>query len=85
MPRKRPAELADDKRLVARHYPVHVGVDTGKAFHKLVALGPDGHRRTALRVDVSRVGFAAAVAYLTSTFPDVPRAQMLVALEFAGH
>ena len=85
VPRKRPAELADDKRLAARQYPVHVGVDTGKTFHKLVALGPDGRRTTALRVEVTRAGFAAADAYLTTTFRDVPRARMLVALEFAGH
>lgn len=84
-PRKRPAEIADEKRLYARQFPVHVGVDTGKTFHKLVAMGPDGRRTKAVRVDVSRAGFEAADEYLTSAFPDVPRERMLVALEFAGH
>lgn len=85
VPRKRPAEIADEKRLYARQFPVHVGVDTGKTFHKLVAMGPDGRRTKAVRVDVSRAGFEAADQYLTATFPDVPRERMLVALEFAGH
>src|SRR5690606_11751578 len=56
-----------------------------KTFHKLVAMGPDGRRTKAVREDVSRAGFEAADEYLTATFPDVPRARMLVALEFAGH
>jgi transposase len=93
---RRPADLpsrspkahtssTDEKEAFARQSPVHVGVDTGKTFHKLVARGPDGRRTKALRVDVSRAGFDAADAYLTTTFPGVPRERMLVALEFAGH
>ena len=39
---------ADDKRLFAQGFAVHVGVDTGKVFHKLVARGPDGHRRAPI-------------------------------------
>jgi transposase len=75
----------DDKYAYARQFPVHVGVDTSKTFHVLVARGPDGRRGKAVRVDVSRAGFEAADAYLTSTFPAVPREKMLVGLEFAGH
>lgn len=75
----------DAKVGYARQFAVHVGVDTGKSFHQLVARGPDGRRLGAVRVDVTRAGFEAADAYLTTTFPGVPRAQMLVGLEFAGH
>lgn len=75
----------DRKEAHARTCPVHVGVDTGKSFHKLVARGPDGQRGKAVRVEVSRAGFEAADAYLTSSFPGVPRERMLVGLEFAGH
>lgn len=75
----------DRKEAYARTCPVHVGVDTGKSFHKLVARGPDGQRGKAVRVEVSRAGFEAADAYLTSSFPGVPRERMLVGLEFAGH
>jgi transposase len=75
----------DQKELMARQFPVHVGVDTGKVFHKLVARGPDGRRLKALRVEVSRDGFDAADAYLTATFPGVERSAMLVGLEFGGH
>ena len=69
----------------ARGFPVHVGVDTGKTFHKLVARGPDGRRQKAIRVDVLRAGFDEADRYLTETFPDTPRERMLVGIEFAGH
>ena len=50
-----------------------------------------GHGGCPQRVDdattirVLREGFDAAAAYLTATFPDVPRERMLVGLEFAGH
>lgn len=69
----------------ARQFHVHIGVDTGKTFHKLVARGPDGRRRKAVRVDVSRSGFDAACAYLEATFPDIQPHEMLVGIEFAGH
>ena len=75
----------DSKTEWAAMFPVHVGVDTGKVFHKLVARGPDGRRRAAELVLMSREGFDAADAYLTTTFPDIPRERMLVGLEFAGH
>ncbi len=75
----------DAKEAFARTCPVHVGVDTGKSFHKLVARGPDGFRRKAVRVDVSRSGFEAADEYLATSFPGVPRERILVGLEFAGH
>jgi len=75
----------DEKRAYAAQFPVHVGVDTGKTFHKLVARGPDGHRSTAYKVLVSRAGFEAAHAHLRGLFPGVTPQQMLVGLEFAGH
>ena len=75
----------DDKYLYARTFPVHVGVDTAKKTHVLVARGPDGRRSKAFKVPVSRSGFDAADAHLTTSYPDVPRDRMLVGLEFAGH
>jgi transposase len=76
---------ADDKLAYARAFPIHVGVDTGKTFHKLVARGPDGRRTKAITVQVTRAGFDAADAHLTTLFPDVSRERMLVGIEFAGH
>lgn len=52
----------DQKRAYAATFPVHVGVDTAKTFHKLVARGPDGQRTKADKVLVSRAGFEAADA-----------------------
>ncbi|HMG17260.1 MAG TPA: IS110 family transposase [Gemmatimonadales bacterium] len=75
----------DQKRAFAATFPVHVGVDTAKTFHKLVARGPDGQRGKAYKVLVSRDGFEAADEYLRTLFPDVAPPQMLVGLEFAGH
>ena len=75
----------DEKRLFARTFPVHIGVDTGKTFHVLVAQGPDGRRLPSHRVDVSRADFARADALLRTWFPGVRRDQMLIGLEFAGH
>ncbi len=76
---------ADDKLAYARTFCVHVGVDTGKTFHMLVARGPDSRRTKAITVPVSRGGFDAADAHLTALFPNVPRERMLVGIEFAGH
>ena len=75
----------DEKYAYARSFAVHVGVDTAKRHHVLVARGPDHRRQKALKIHVSREGFDAAAAYLTATFPDVPRERKLVGLEFAGH
>jgi transposase len=75
----------DDKLIYARSFPVHVGVDTAKKTHVLVARGPDGRRTKAHKVPVCRAGFDAADGHLTALFPDVPRERMLVGLEFAGH
>ncbi len=36
----------DEKSAYARWFPVHVGVDTAKRVHVLVAQGPDGRRRS---------------------------------------
>jgi len=76
---------SETNEALARQYPVHVGVDTGKSFHQLVARGPDGRRLKAVRVDTTRASFDAADGYLTRMFPGVPRERMLVGIEFAGH
>lgn len=75
----------DQKRAYAATFPVHVGVDTAKAFHKLVVRGPDGQRTKAYKVLVSRAGFEAAAAHLRDSYPGIASQQMLVGLEFAGH
>jgi len=75
----------DEKAAYARQCPVHVGVDTAKQFHVLVALGPDWDRSKPFRVEVSRASFEAAHRHLQSLFPGLAPAQMLVGLEFAGH
>lgn len=75
----------DEKHAYARQFPVHVGVDTAKQFHVLVALGPDGRRTKPFKVLVSRAGFEAADAHLRSLFPDLAPTPLLVGLEFAGH
>ncbi|MGH7654315.1 MAG: IS110 family transposase [Gemmatimonadaceae bacterium] len=81
----RPAERILEREVYARQFPVHVGVDAGKSFHKLVACGPDGVRTKAERVEVSRAGFEGALRFLRETFPGRAPAEMLVAIEFAGH
>ena len=74
-----------EKRAFARTFPVHVGVDTGKTFHVLVAQGPDGRRTKGHKVLVGRPSFEEADAQLQTWYPDVRRDQMLIGLEFAGH
>lgn len=76
---------ADEKLVFARRFVVHVGVDTGKVFHKLVVRGPDGRRRAPHKVVVSRTGFDEAHAYLRSLFPNLGPQDFLIGLEFAGH
>lgn len=75
----------DEKEEYARGFPVHVGVDTAKAFHVLVARGPDRKRSAPRRVEVSRQSFEAAHQFLAEQFPDTPPEKILVGLEFAGH
>ena len=75
----------DEKHAYTRQFPVHVGVDTAKLFHVLVAQGPDGRRSKPFKVLVSRAGFEATHAHLQGLFPGLTPAQMLVGLEFAGH
>ena len=53
----------DEKHAYARSFPVHVGVDTAKQFHALVAQGPDGRRSKPFKVLVSRAGFEATDAH----------------------
>lgn len=81
----RPEARMLERETLARRYRVHVGVDAGKAFHKLVACGPDRVRTRAVRVEVTRAGFTGAVEFLRTQFPDVPPGDCLVAIEFAGH
>jgi transposase len=76
---------ADEKRAYAQSFPVHVGVDTAKRVHVLVARGPDGRRHRPHRVAVSRSGFVATDEYLRQLFPDIPRQHMLVGIELAAH
>src|SRR5487761_2134873 len=75
----------EQHRACADRFAVLVGVDCGRTFHKLVARGHDGRRHQAVRVDVNRVGFDAALTYLRRTFPGLRPAEMLVGIEFAGH
>jgi transposase len=81
----RPEERIQEREEYARGFAVHVGVDAGKAFHKLVACGLDRVRTKALKVDVHRLGFLAAIEFLTAAFPGVVPAETLVAIEFGGH
>lgn len=83
--RKRPHERTEENETYARQFPVHVGVDCGRTFHKLVARGPDGRRRAPITVPVGYAGFNAADRYLRETFPVFESCQILVAFEFAGH
>jgi transposase len=75
----------DEKRAYAQSFPVHVGVDTAKQTHVLVARGPDGRRSKPVPVKVSRAGFEAAHATLRAMYPTIEPRQMLIGLEFAGH
>ena len=75
----------EEKERYAAGFAVHVGVDTGKTFHKLVARRPGDVRSKPCKVTVDRAGFDAAHAYLQELFPGVAPAQMLVGIEFAGH
>jgi transposase len=75
----------DEKLAYARAFPVHVGVDTAKRCHVMVARGPDGRRRAPVAVPVSRGGFTDAAAWMRAEFAGLEPASMLVGLEFAGH
>lgn len=74
-----------EKRLFAQALAVHVGVDTGKTFHVLVARGPDGRQSKPIRVEVSREGFTRSLAQLQELYPSLGPEHTLVGLEFAGH
>lgn len=75
----------DEKYAYARSFLVHVGADTSKTFHILVARAADGIRLKPHRGPVNREGFEACDQYLAATFPGIPRERMLLGLEFAGH
>jgi hypothetical protein len=75
----------DEKERHAASFAVHVGVDTGKTCHKLVARRPGDVRSKPFKVTVDRAGFDAAHAYLQELFPEVAPDRMLVGVEFAGH
>lgn len=74
-----------EKRSFANAIPVHVGVDTGKTFHVLVARGPDGRESKPIRVPVSRDGFSKSTEQLHALYPSLGPERTLVGLEFAGH
>jgi transposase len=75
----------DEKLVYARTFAVHVGVDTGKKHHVMVARGPDGVAGSPIRVEVTRSSFEASLERLYAQFPDVPPDRYLVGVEFAGH
>jgi transposase len=75
----------EERERYAAGFAVHVGVDTGKSFHKLVARRPGDVRSRPCKVTVDREGFDAAHAYLQELFPGVTPDRMLVGLEFGGH
>jgi transposase len=81
----RPEERIEQRETFARAYRFHVGVDSGKRFHSLVACGPDRARTKAVRVEVSREGFEGALTFLRTQFPESEPSRTLVAIEFAGH
>jgi hypothetical protein len=61
----------EEKERYAAGFAVHVGVDTGKSFHELVARRPGDVRSKPCKVTVEREGFDAAHAYLQELFPGV--------------
>ena len=75
----------EEKERYAAGFAVHVGVDTGKTFHKLVARRPGDVRSKPFKVSVDRAGFDDAHAHLRELFPDVEPERTLVGIEFAGH
>lgn len=75
----------EQKELYAAGFAVHVGVDTGKTFHKLVARRPGEVRSKPFKVTVDRAGFDAAHAHLRELFPEGTPERVLVGIEFAGH
>jgi hypothetical protein len=68
----------------AKSFPVHIGVDCAKTFHKMVIRGPDGRRRKAVRIDVSKPGFDEADRHVRAKFPGIARKRVLFGLELAG-
>jgi transposase len=75
----------DEKLVYARGFRVHVGVDTGKKHHVLVARGPDGVAHDPITVPVSRHGFERSLERLYAQFPDMPHDLYIFGVEFAGH
>jgi hypothetical protein len=63
----------EEKERYAAGFAVHVGVDTGKTFHKLVARRPSDVRSKPFKVTVDRAGFDAAHAHLRELFRTSPR------------
>ncbi len=75
----------DQKLVYARTFPVHVGVDTGKKHHVMVARGPDGVAADPITVQVNRGSFERSLERLYAQFPEVTPDGFLIGLEFAGH
>ena len=81
----RPEARIEQRERWAAGFPVHVGVDAGKSFHKLVASGKSRVRTKALKVEATRAGFDGAVAFLKKQFPGIRPSETLIGIEFAGH
>jgi transposase len=81
----RPEQRVEQRERWAATFPVHVGVDAGKSFHKLVASGRSRVRTKAIKVEVSREGFDQAVAFLRREHAGIRPSETLVGIEFAGH
>lgn len=75
----------DEKLVYARTFPVHVGVDTGKRHHVMVARGPTAVTAEAITVEVTRASFERSLERLYEQFPGVAPHRFLVGIEFAGH
>ena len=81
----RPEQRVEQRERWAATFPVHVGVDAGKSFHKLVAAGRNRVRTKAVKVEVSREGFDKAVTFLQREYPGIRASETLVGIEFGGH
>jgi transposase len=73
-----------EKRRRAMRAAAYVGVDAGKFEHTLAIRTGDGHDSKPHAFKTTRAGFDGAVAYIRKIVRDVPTAQVLVGIEFAG-
>jgi len=75
---------SEGRAAFARTFSLHVGVDAGRSFHKMVARQPEKPRTAPFRIEVNRAGFDAADHFLRTKFPRVPRRRVLVGVEVGG-